>query len=157
MTHAFVIRKAQEVDAQHIARLIQSVAHHFFVDPSGIGAEGFLSSISCAAVVGFLANPQFHYVVGLVDGELVGAAALRDNTHVYHLFVQPRFQRRGIAHQLWLHLQAAALSAGNHGTFTVNSSLLAIPVYAKFGFTPAAEQQTRNGIHYQPMQLLVAR
>jgi hypothetical protein len=43
------------------------------------------------------------------------------------------------------------MRTSNSSFFTVNSSLFAVPVYLRFGFVRAGEQQTRNGVTVQPM------
>lgn len=145
------IQPAQAADAPGVAELIQGVAHYFLASPSAAGAEGFLASLSPAAIAGYIDSPDFIYMLGFIEAQLVGVAALRANQHIYHLFVRPDFHRLGIAKRLWQELNSRALAAGNTQGFTVNSSLYAVPVYAGFGFTPTGEAQARNGIHFQPM------
>ncbi|MDP3815713.1 GNAT family N-acetyltransferase [Pseudomonas sp.] len=146
-----LIQPAQESDAPSVAEMIQGVAHYFLATPSAAGAEGFLASLSPAAIASYINSPDFIYVLGFIEGELVGVAALRDNQHIYHLFVRPNFHRLGIANRLWQQLKSQAIAAGNTQGFTVNSSLFAVPVYAGFGFRPTGEAQAKNGIHFQPM------
>ncbi len=155
MTETFTVRAATETDAQSVAELVQSVGHYFLANPRGQGAEGFLASISVTAISGYINNPSFIYIMGFVSTELAGVAALKEEKHIYHLFVRPAFQRRGVASQLWLFLKAKAMQAGNPDTFTVNSSLYAVPVYSRFGFLPTSEPQEKNGVQFQPMQLTV--
>lgn len=154
MKDTFAICVADESDAQTISELINSVAHYFLADPSGAGAEGFLSSINQVAIAEYITNPSFRYVMGFKGINLAGVAALRDNQHFYHLFVHPDYQRQGVATHLCQHLQTTAIVKGNPGKFTVNSSLNAVPFYTRFGFQPNAEQQIKNGILFQPMQWL---
>ncbi len=157
MHEYLTIRAACESDAGAISELALGHSHYFFADPSGTGAEYFLSSISEAAIAAYIADPRFNYVVGLLDDRVMAAAALRDNGHVYHLFVHPASHRRGIAARLWQRLKSEAVASGNPGVFTVNSSLYAVAVYARFGFKPTDEEaQTKSGIRFQPMQLLCA-
>lgn len=154
MKEELTIRVASEGDAQVIAELVQSVGHYFLANPSGQGAEGFLASISATAISGYITNPAFFYIMGFIGKDLVGVAALREQKHIYHLFVHPAFHGQGIASRLWLSLKSQAIAAGNSGTFTVNSSLYAVPVYLRFGFVPTSEAQEKNGIQFQPMQLI---
>jgi GNAT superfamily N-acetyltransferase len=153
MSEKFVIQLACEADSKEIAELIQRVAHYFLSDPPGNGAEGFMSSISQAAISKRIKNKDFLYVLCFIDSRLVGTAALRDNKHIYHLFVDPDFHRLGVGKKLWRHLKSEADRAGNLGNFTVNSSIFAVPVYSAFGFVSVGEPQSKNGIQFQPMQL----
>jgi ribosomal protein S18 acetylase RimI-like enzyme len=150
------IREAVKADAGSIAELIGEVAHYFLAEPGGQGAEGFLSTVTRPAIEGLIDNPSYVYTIGLMGNRLAGAAAIRDGTHVYHLFVHPDFHRRGVARALWRTLQTSAAKQESNSFFTVNSSLFAVPVYARFGFVAEAAPQTKNGICYQPMRLAPA-
>lgn len=153
MSHSLHIRPAIEADSEAIASLIQSVAHYFLSDSTGKGPEAFLSSISQPAVLGYITNPNFRYIAGFIGDELVAVAALRDNKHIYHLFVSPAHHKHSFAAALWRHLKTQAIESGNTEGFTVNSSLYAAPVYHRWGFIPTADLQSKNGIAFQPMHL----
>lgn len=81
--------------------------------------------------------------------------AIRDNSHLFHLFVAKEFQGRRLASQLWHIAKSNALIAGNPGSFTVNSSLNALAVYESFGFVREGEVQRMHGISFQPMRLSI--
>jgi GNAT superfamily N-acetyltransferase len=110
----------------------------------GIGAE---------ALRGLISAPNFAYFKGLLDGELAGVVAVRDHSHLYHLFVDAKFQGRGVARALWLHARAGAEAAGNPGDFTVNSTPVAVPVYEQLGFRAVGPRVEMKGIAYVPMRL----
>lgn len=147
------IRPAAPGDADAISALIRGFAPTFTVHPDGAGAEAFFAQITPDSIAGFLASPDYAYLVAEEDGTLAGAVAIRGNTHLYHLFVHPAFQGRGLSRQLWEAAREAAMRAGNPGEFTVNSSLNAIPVYERFGFRPAGPRTEMNGIVFMPMKL----
>ena len=92
------------------------------------------------------------YVVAEIDNGIAGFIAMRDHKHIFHMFVDKAQHRQGVAAALWHVVRQAALAAGNSGTFTVNSSNYAVPVYEKMGFVRTAEMQCKNGIFYNPMQ-----
>jgi ribosomal protein S18 acetylase RimI-like enzyme len=147
------IERAAPADAEAISRLIHGLARAFTLDPAGRGAEAFMRSISAEAIRGFSWAPNFAYFKGLLDGELAGVVALRDHGHLYHLFVDSKFQGCGIARALWLHARLSAEAAGNPGGFTVNSTPVAVPVYERFGFRATGAQVEMNGIAYVPMRV----
>ena len=144
------IRHATAADADAISTLIAKVAHHFMLDPSGRGAERFLEGIKPQAILGYIAGPNYHYLVAVSDTEVVGAVALRDGRHLFHLFVAPDWQRQGIARALWS--AATKGLAPDLEAFTVNSSPNAVAVYEKFGFTPTGPRTEMNGIAFVPMK-----
>lgn len=148
-----LIRAAVPEDAPAISALIRSVAGAFLLHPDGAGAEAFLATITREAIAGYIASPDFNYRAGILDGALAGVVAIRDNRHLYHLFVAPERQGQGLAKQLWLDAKAEAVRRGNPGTFTVNSTPIAVPVYQSFGFSAAGDRVETHGIAFVPMRL----
>lgn len=141
------IRQATKSDSSAICALLQKVVPVLVPDSAAPGAAVFLESITAPAVTARLAADNYVYFVAESGADLLGYIALRDGLHLYHLFVQPEFQRQGIAHLLWQHLLAVV----GQRRITVNSSLPAIPVYIKFGFVPTGEPQHRRCPAYAPM------
>ena len=147
------IRHARAEDANAISALIQSVAHLFTLHPEGKGAEDFLQSIQPPAIASYIQSANFLYIVGFIDRELAGVVAIRDKTHLYHLFVAAEFQGRGLARQLWQHAKEEAVFAGNVRRFTVNSTPNAVPVYERFGFRATGPQVETKGLASIPMEM----
>ncbi|AMP04024.1 GNAT family N-acetyltransferase [Collimonas pratensis] len=140
---------AHASDAVTISALIQQFTHEFTISADGSGAEQFLASVSVAAEAGYISDPRYHYINAFVGGVLAGFIAMRDRSHVFHLFVAPEFQRQGLATRLW---QAALASAPDAAGFTVNSSPSALPVYQRFGFAATSAQVEMHGIRFVPMR-----
>ena len=147
------IRSAESADAKSISSLILQLAPYCYAEPSGKGAERFLARISEKAITEFIGDPAYYYIVALHQGVVVGAASMRNAKHLYHFFVTPQFHRQGIGKALWQNLQIYSAALGNQGRYTVNSSTYAIPVYRQLGFAVSGEQQTANGVTFQPMEL----
>jgi GNAT superfamily N-acetyltransferase len=138
-------------DADAISALILGLSDPFFLEPSRVGAEPFLASVSPEGQRRYLQAGNYSYHVAKSQGQLVGLVALRDNAHLFHLFVAQPFQGQGLARRLWHVVQDEALRAGNPGSFTVNASLNAVPVYEKFGFVRQGDVRRMNGVAFQPM------
>ena len=158
-TPPLVLRTAHAGDAEAIGALIASLAPAFFVSPDGAGTAPFLASVSAAAEAGYPADPRYRFWLltegadgADAPGGLAGFIASRDASHLFHLFVAPAWQGRGLARRLWQAMHDAAIDAGHRGGFTVNASLNAQPVYARFGFVPEGEVQRVHGVAYQPMR-----
>lgn len=147
------IRSATTSDAAEISFLISSVSHFFTLNPDGKGADGFLKTIQPSSIAGYITSGKFDYLVAFVEGKLAGVVAVRDNKHLFHLFVAPDFQRQGIAAKLWAHAKSAAIQAGNIEGFTVNSTPYAVPVYERFGFTATGPKVEKHGIAFVPLKL----
>lgn len=149
------ISTATVEDAPAISRLIGSVARFFTLQPNGVGAEDFLQTISPEAVAGYLVDPRFAYFKAVENGVLAGVVAVRDGSHLHHLFVEESFQRRGLSRQLWNHARTA-VSEANPGFFTVNSTPYAQPVYERFGFVATGPRVETKGISFVPMRWVAA-
>jgi ribosomal protein S18 acetylase RimI-like enzyme len=147
------IRSATPADARSLAELIASFQPTLTVDPSGAGAEQYLASVSEVSERQYLESPRYTYFVAEHDSEIVGFIAMRDRTHLFHLFVAAEYQGQGIARSLWRHAREHALRDGGVSVFTVNSSLNAVAVYERFGFVPSGGQVKAHGIVFQPMRL----
>lgn len=147
------IRKAVVADAPAISQLMGRVAHFFTLHPDGQGAEAFLQTISADAIAGYLADARFTYFKAMEGGVLAGVVAVRDGSHLYHLFVDPRFQGRGWSRRLWDHARTA-VAALNPGYFTVNATPYAAPIYERFGFVATGPRVETKGIAFIPMRLV---
>jgi len=145
-------RAGSPTDAEAIAGLIASFQSELTDDPSGAGAEQYLASVSVQAEREYLASERYRYLVAYSDSQLAGFIAIRDGSHLFHLFVERKHQRRGIARRLWERALEELCVPGNDGGFTVNSSLSAVPVYQAFGFVPAGSIQSAHGISFLPMR-----
>ena len=139
-------------DAEAIAGLIASFQSELTDDPSGAGAEEYLASVSVQAEREYLASERYRYLLAYSDSHLAGFIAIRDGSHLFHLFVARSHQRQGIARCLWERALEKLCAPGSDGGFTVNSSLSAVPVYQVFGFVPAGLIQSMHGISFLPMQ-----
>lgn len=142
-----MIRPASTSDAEEISRLINSLAHHFLAAPSCPQAAAFLETLTPTAIARRIVAPGFRSYVAQEAAEIQGFLAMRDDSHLYHLFVRAGGQRKGIGRALWEH---AAAQSGQ-STFTVNSSLYAVPMYERLGFIAQGQAQTANGLVFVPM------
>jgi ribosomal protein S18 acetylase RimI-like enzyme len=146
------IRSLVPDDIPPAAALLRRAAEEFILHESRpLDAAVFLAEQGEEGMRGFLAK-GFVYHVAEVDGELAGFIAIRERSHVYSLYVDKRFHRRGIARALWDAARAAAVGPGHPGFFTVNASNHALPFYASLGFVPTAPTQT-GIVRYNPMRL----
>lgn len=155
MNSPLIIRHAVPADADAISQLIHRVAGFCTVNPSGEGAEMFFSSISAQAIGSYITNANFLYLLGLFGDTFAGVVAVRDARHVFHLFVAPAFQYQGIGTTLALTAIKSSLAAKPSEIFTVNSSLPAVPFYARLGFQQHGPGVEDNGVAFIPMQLAI--
>lgn len=141
-------------DAQEISALILELSAPFYVALDREGAEPFLASISVSAVRGYMQASNFSYLIARCPlGTLAGLIAMRDQTHLFHLFVAEPFQRKGLGRRLWEQAKARVNAQNAASGFTVNASLNAVPVYESFGFEKQGRIRVAHGVTFQPMRL----
>lgn len=147
------IRPATVQDSAQISALISGVARYFTLHPQGLGAEAFLVSMSADAIASYIQDPGFHYLVAWAeDGSMAGAAALRSDNHLFHLFVSPAWQRQGVATQLWQAVWDDARAQGREQrAFSVNATPYAVPFYERMGFAVSGPRVETRGIAFIPM------
>jgi ribosomal protein S18 acetylase RimI-like enzyme len=145
------IRPLAEDDIAAVAALFRDLAQEFIVHESPAeGAAMFLRENDEAALRRFIGAGNHVYHVAETDGAIAGFIAMRDKSHIFHLFVAKAYHGQGLARRLW---EVAREASGHAGTFTVNSSNHALGVYAKFGFVRSAPMQCTKGLYYNPMSL----
>jgi ribosomal protein S18 acetylase RimI-like enzyme len=148
------IRPLDPADIPAAAALLRRAAETFFLHESA--PEDAADVLAQHDAAGLRRNLDAGYVyrVAIVDGVVAGFIGVRDRTHLYHLFVDAAYQRRGIARALWDAGLAAALGPGHPGYFTVNASNFAVPFYVSLGFERTAPMQV-DKVRYNPMRLSV--
>lgn len=141
------LRQAQAGDADAISALVRGLLRHLVAEPADPAIGAFVEALGHAATLERVTSPRFRYVVAECDGELLGVAALRDGTHLYHLFVREALHQRGIGRALWEWVRAEATGK----RITVNATLSAVPVYTRLGFTATNSVQRTDGLEFLPM------
>lgn len=141
-------------DLAAAAALLRELSLAFFLhEGDAASAESFLQ-VHSEAGMRKLMREGVRYDAAVIDGQLAGFIAMREQRHIFNLFVAKAHQGKGVARALWQQARARAEQAGNDGVFTVNASNFAVPVYEAFGFVrTTAETQCKNGIYFNPMQL----
>jgi GNAT superfamily N-acetyltransferase len=155
MLSTMQIRLLDPADVPAAAAVLRRAAETFILHESTPeDAAAFLAEQDEARLRSNL-DEGYVYHAAIVDGVLAGFIGVRGGTHVYHLFVDAAYQRRGIARALWDAARAAALVPGHPGVFTVNASNVAVPFYAALGFERTAPMQV-DKVRYNPMRLSTA-
>lgn len=149
------IRTAVPEDSESISRLVCALVEKFIVKEFTSRGRVFLLGTMTANAIRQKIQSGYRYRVAEIDGVLTGVVAVRDNVHLYHLFVAEQFQRKGIAKRLWQFAMRECLSKGNTGEFTVNSSAYALDFYKKLGFVSQSGPKEKNGVVFYPMKLVI--
>ncbi|MBD1577736.1 GNAT family N-acetyltransferase [Vibrio sp. S11_S32] len=97
-------------------------------------------------------SSNYSYLVAISDNnEVIGVVGIRDNSHLFHLFVHDSFQGIGLSRKLWEVAKNLAMKNGNRGRFTVNSALRAEQIYKNFGFNRIDGVRREKGMVDIPM------
>jgi ribosomal protein S18 acetylase RimI-like enzyme len=149
-----LIRPLDPADLPACARLLRASALEFIVHESSLeGACTFLRENDEEGMRGYVSAGHVYHVA--VDGgEIAGFIAVRDNSHIFHMFIDKRWHRQGLARRLWDVARAATLTRGGSGSFTVNASNYAVPVYTALGFERTAPTQCLKGLYFNPMRFV---
>ena len=148
-----LIRQATCEGAEAVSAMILDQVHLIALHPAGIGAEGVLASMRADSLVENFTSPRFRYWVAEDQGAIHGALGLRDQSHLYQLFVAKNQHRQGIGKRLWLHM-LDALKENPPTAITVNASPYGLPAYESLGFVRQGPRVEMNGIALIPMKLL---
>lgn len=143
------IREALITDAGKIKELVSSLSHFYLENKGSSLPEWFLQTLDIFEFERRISSEEFDNFVYLIDGEIVGYISIKENSHLYHLFVDESYQGNGISKKLWRYATTDSLE----NIYTVRSSMFAVPVYKKFGFIESGLAASKDGISFQPMEL----
>lgn len=149
---AVAIRQAQTVDAPAIGALVGDLLRRFVIaEQSPEAAEMLLRRFAAAGIASDIGEGRRLHVAE-IGARLVGVAATRDDSHLFLLFVDEAYHRRGIARALWETALAACVEASQPARITVNASTHAVPAYRRLGFVETGATQLDRGILVTPME-----
>lgn len=150
------IRPVAGPDIPAVARLLNELARQFIVHESTPeGAATFLRENDAEGIRRYIGLGHVYHVAD-AGGEIAGFVAVRENRHLFHMFVAVKWQRQGLARKLWDVARAQAISSGGGGSFTVNASNHAVAMYEALGFVRVAPTQCVKGVYFNPMELAPA-
>lgn len=153
---ALKLRQGVADDAAAISALVLSLLPYLTIEPDGAGAEEFLVTLQPDIIRRNLQADNYIYHVAYDGALLAGVAAVRDNTHLFSLYVGSPWHGQGLGKRLWQVARDAALARGNPGGFTVNSSDFAQDMYRHLGFVPTGPMAEMHGLRFIPMRLDLA-
>ena len=144
------IRRAAPSDASSIAALVRGFEAVPVEDPRAVAS--FWDSMSERAHAANIASDRFVYYIAETDKRFRGFIAMRDDTHLFNLFVERPSQGLGVARALLQHAVRQLPSHARTASITVNASLNAVPAYEAFGVRAVGEIVRQHGIAFLPMR-----
>jgi len=142
LTNEF-IRRAKLEDAQELNCLVSSLLLYIFEQTP----SWFEEDISKDSFEKRLKDKNYEHYIYTIDKKIVGFIAIKEKNHLYHLFVDKNFHKRGIAKKLF----ECVKTNMNTTNMKVNASLYSIAVYKALGFKESGKQENYQGLDYQPM------
>ena len=120
------------------------------VDCTESGAAEFTRAVRAFVVE---RQPGHRVTVAEKDGRLLGMIDVRNASHVCLFFVESEGRGRGVGRALLESAEQHGAGDGATAPFemSVNSSLWAVPVYERLGFTAVSPVSEINGIKFVPM------
>lgn len=149
---AVVIRQARARDAAALSALVWRLTCEYVLPDQPPGAADRLLDWMAPDPIAARIEAGHRYHVAEVGATVVGVVATRDNAHVYLLFVDTPFQRRGVARALWHVALAACIDAARPTCVTVNASAFAVPAYRRLGFVETGPADQRDDLISTPMK-----
>jgi len=138
------IRLATEADARAIGVLVRRVARQDVLPDQSAAAGRHLMAMMTARAERQRIREGQRYHVAELDGRLAGVVAMRDDRHVFRLFVGRRFRNLGIGRALLRKALADARHRAGTRTFTLYSSAHALGAYVRMGFLKAGRSVPRG-------------
>lgn len=143
------IRQATEADVIEVSGLVKSLAHFYLDEPENELPAWLSQTLTEKAFSERLSSSGYKNFVYEQNNKIIGYISLKKPNHIYHLFVLEQFQGKGISRLLWEHVK----NSGQHASFTLRSSVYAVPIYKRFGFCESGKIGTKDGVSFQPMEL----
>jgi ribosomal protein S18 acetylase RimI-like enzyme len=98
-------------------------------------------------------NETFTLTAKNTKGSIVGMIEAKNEGHICLLFVGKEYQQKGISKQLFsIAKDLISKKNANNVKMTVNSSIYAVDIYKKLGFTAVGNIKTINGISFVEME-----
>jgi GNAT superfamily N-acetyltransferase len=138
MTTNLQLRLARPDDARAIGVLARRVTRRWILpdQPAEVAAD-LLAGMTAKSIRQKMDAGQRFYLA-FIDDALAGVAAIRDDSHVFQLFVSTRYQGQGISRKLWQRVMRDSIRRAGVRFFTLNAAIGAVPVYLRLGFEPNA-------------------
>lgn len=121
-------------------------------DYPSLGIESFRAYLDEQMVDGYTRKRPLLFWGCYHGGGIVGMLALRPPGHISLLFVDPVYQKRGIAKRLFNLARNHCKSIGFTNKMTAHASPYALKVYQRLGFTASGPEQLEDGLRFIPME-----
>jgi ribosomal protein S18 acetylase RimI-like enzyme len=140
----YCIKEAQTLDALRLSQLTHELTPYIFEEEV---PQWFEEELSKESFEKRILSMEYEHFIYVQENEIVGFIAIKDKNRLFHLFVDSKYHKKGIAKALWDNIKEQY----DVSNMSVNSSRYAIKIYESFGFKINGEQSEYLGLTYQPM------
>ena len=138
------IGKAKNFDATRLSQITNELTSYIFEKEVPKWFEDELLEESFKERI---LSDEYEHFVYVQENEIVGFIAIKNKNRLFHLFVDEKYHKKGIAKELWNYVKEHY----DVSNISVNASLYAIKTYESFGFKVSGVQSKYLGLKYQPM------
>lgn len=138
------IGKTKTLDAKRLSQITNELTSYIFEKEVPKWFEEELLEESFKERI---LSDEYEHFVYVQENEIVGFIAIKNKNRLFHLFVDKKYHKKGIAKELWNYIKEHY----DVSNMSVNASLYAIKTYESFGFKINGEQNEYLGLKYQPM------
>ena len=131
-------------DAQKLSYLSNSLLKYLFDEEI---PKWFQDSFSVEEFEKRIQSQEYKHFGYMIENQIVGFIAIKEDNHLFHLFVEEKYHQQYIGKKLWEFVKKNIAFE----TMSTNSSLYAINVYESFGFKQEREIQTYKELEFLPM------
>lgn len=133
-------------DAKYLSSIVKNLETYIFDCEM---PQWFEDSICVDEFKTRILDKKYKHYVYILKNKIVGFLAIKDNSRIYHLFVDKEFQGKKIATKLWEFAKRNTVFE----ELEVNSSLYAIKIYESFGFIANGDIQSYKEMKFLNMKL----
>ena len=138
------IGKAKTLDALRLSQLTNELTSYIFEKEVPKWFEDELLKESFEKRI---LSDEYEHFVYVQENEIVGFITIKNKNQLFHLFVDKKHHKKGIAKELWNYVKEHY----DISNMSLNASLYAIKTYESFGFSINGEESEYLGLKYQPM------
>ncbi len=131
-------------DAQQLSSLSNSLLKYLFEEET---PKWFEDSFNVEEFEKRILSSEYKHFGYVIENKIVGFIAIKEDSHLFHLFVDEKYHQQNIGKKLWEFVKENI----DFEVMSTNASLYAINVYESFGFTKDKEIQTYKELEFLPM------
>ena len=148
-----LIRPAAEDDYEEAMELVWEVFSRFNApEYSDEGVRNFRLFLDDMTLRKMFRTGDYRIFVFTVGDRIEGVISLRNKNHISLLFVDEKYQNKGVGSRLLKYLCRYCREWEDQEYITVNSSPYAVDFYHKYGFSDTDNVRFSDGISYTPMK-----